>query len=82
MFTKTFIAVAAALPILALSAAANADSLVYSGGPKSTVSTRVASPTVEVGKPYAQVVPGTATSSTKHRHIYSGGPNGAAVHGR
>lgn len=81
MFTKTFIAIAVAFPIFALSGAANAESLVYSGGPKSTVSVRAPSPTVEVGKPYAQIVPGTAVNRA-HKHIYSGGPKGTAVHGR
>jgi hypothetical protein len=82
MFAKTLIAAAAAVPLFVLSGAANADSLVYSGGPKSSVMMRVASPTVEVGKPYAQVVPGTTVGRTTNRHIYSGGPKGSAVHGR
>lgn len=77
MLTKTLIAAALAIPALALSSAAFAGQ-VYQGGPKSGISRNVQ--TVEINKPYAQLVPGTRVGTSTH--VYQGGPKSTMPHGQ
>jgi hypothetical protein len=72
MFSKILVAAA----VVAFSGAAYADGLVYQGGPKTGLWTRVQSG--ETGKPYAQYVPTTRPAG--NQHIYQGGPNTAIPH--
>lgn len=78
MFTKTLVTAALTVLVFPLSGVAYAEGLVYQGGPKSTISTRAPSPTVEANKPYAQYVP--AMRSGTNKHIYQGGPKSPIPH--
>jgi len=75
MFTKTLLAAALAVPVLALSGVAYADN---PGGPKSTISTPAPKAAVKTKKPYAQYVPEMRTGG--HNHIYVGGPKSTIPH--